>query len=602
MLNLWLVSKQHRASGFRSVLTIFAMVQEVRADRTGRPVMPILQASAQALNKLLEDKEPINPVLKLIFKTIFDKIETLVKLSSTQLTATKYKLNKNSVFDPAPDFLREEVVSHVRTFSPVELICTAVLVSYHMESRTNEELLGDVKNLRHRLRVRHKDLRVNTECWRTAWDFISKVGTDAEVVDYIPPPRRRKTVKKSSKRPTKAIKSKPSSRKKKPQRSNPRTNPRAKIPQKPSKAKKANRYLSSASSSELSSAPSSDSESSDEFTSGISSPLFPNILLATTNSSSRAQSQSANQSENAAKASALPLNTGEIDLVTGHVESAAEGGYDGLPLAHEESLSNQRSIEASNGLLIPEVLSDNNKQAGPGVDKDRCSIARTRAITVDAGHTQQTPAQSNNGLINDQAMVDVEFEDLEQNLEDTIIQNSLDSTKSTGIVALLESQDMSIDLTEQNENVFDYSLATQPQEMSSISIPRGLEPAGGNQLVKISISPRSEIPKSDRSNSNFPSSNLSTPVIKTEPDLNRLQGPDRMPPFNGTNPPPKPKSRFKPRVPPRPEWRSNAPMIAATSVATIKTENKEPVSKRPRERSPNRFGPVPKRPREDGCS
>jgi len=168
------VSKQNRASGFRLVLTIFTMIQEVMSGKRKRSSAPTLQASPQALLKVLDDKAPIEDVLKLKFKAIFDRYENLVKLSSTQITATRFKINNNSVFDPAPDFLRASGVEHVRTFSPLELIGTAILVSSHIDKRTDQELLEDVKAMRFYLRVKHKDLRVNAQCWVTVWEFVTE--------------------------------------------------------------------------------------------------------------------------------------------------------------------------------------------------------------------------------------------------------------------------------------------------------------------------------------------------------------------------------------------------------------------------------------------
>lgn len=139
-----------------------------------RSSAPTLQASPQALLKVLDDKAPIDDVLKLKFKSIFDRYENLVKLSSTQVTATRFKINNNSVFDPAPDFLRAPGVEHVRTFSPLELIGTAILVSCHMDTRSDQDLLEDVKAMRFFLRVKHKDLRVNAQCWVTVWEFVTE--------------------------------------------------------------------------------------------------------------------------------------------------------------------------------------------------------------------------------------------------------------------------------------------------------------------------------------------------------------------------------------------------------------------------------------------
>ncbi|TVY45025.1 hypothetical protein LSUB1_G000749 [Lachnellula subtilissima] len=176
------LSKQNRASGFRLILTVFTMIQEVMSGKRKRSSAPTLQASPQALLKMLDDKAPIEDVLKLKFKAIFDRYENLVKLSSTQITATRFKVNNNSVFDPAPDFLRAPGVEHVRTFSPLELIGTAILVSYHMDTRTDQELLEDVKAMRIYLRLNHKDLRVNAQCWVTVWEFVTEEMSRRQVV------------------------------------------------------------------------------------------------------------------------------------------------------------------------------------------------------------------------------------------------------------------------------------------------------------------------------------------------------------------------------------------------------------------------------------
>ncbi|KAK0110123.1 hypothetical protein ONS95_002776 [Cadophora gregata] len=173
------LSKQNRASGFRLILTIFTMIQEIHSSSKRKRYLisnsaPPLQASPQALLRILDDKREIPPRLKQKFTAVFDRYETLIKLSSTQVTATRFKVNHNSVFDPAPGFLRAARIVHVRTFSPLELVVTAILVAVHMDHRTNEQLLEDVKEMRLFLRKKHKDLRVNAQCWNTAWSFITK--------------------------------------------------------------------------------------------------------------------------------------------------------------------------------------------------------------------------------------------------------------------------------------------------------------------------------------------------------------------------------------------------------------------------------------------
>ncbi|KAL2069350.1 hypothetical protein VTL71DRAFT_15688 [Oculimacula yallundae] len=173
------LSKQNRASGFRLILTIFTMIQEIHSSARRQKYIdsntaPPLQASPQALLRILDDKKDISPRMKIKFKSVFDRYEKLVKLSSTQITATRFKVNHNSVFDPSPDYIRRAAITHVRTFSPLELVVTAILVAVHMDSRTDEQLLEDVREMRLWLRKKHKDLRVNTQCWTTAWMFITK--------------------------------------------------------------------------------------------------------------------------------------------------------------------------------------------------------------------------------------------------------------------------------------------------------------------------------------------------------------------------------------------------------------------------------------------
>jgi hypothetical protein len=157
------------------------MVQEVMAKqltkkkaRNARDA-PTLQASPQALLRVLDDQGDISPALKLKMKAIFDRYEGLVKLCSVQYTATKFKVKLNTVFHPAPKFLTDAGVNHVRTFSPLELVVTAILIAVHMDYRSDTQLLDDIKAMRQYLRIEHKDLRVNAQCWGTSWFYITEI-------------------------------------------------------------------------------------------------------------------------------------------------------------------------------------------------------------------------------------------------------------------------------------------------------------------------------------------------------------------------------------------------------------------------------------------
>lgn len=179
-----LVSKQGRASGFRSVVTIFAQILEVmhpsgnkRSNREGVGQKPILQASPQVLTKLLFDEPSLTEGVKAKMKDIFDKFQELVDLCTEDSNKNKlgFRVLRNSAFDPAPDFLQERTVGHVKTFSPIELMATAILLLVHKGSRNTKMLLGDIKEMRHFLREQHKDLRLNNGCWLTVWNFIETV-------------------------------------------------------------------------------------------------------------------------------------------------------------------------------------------------------------------------------------------------------------------------------------------------------------------------------------------------------------------------------------------------------------------------------------------
>jgi hypothetical protein len=134
---------------------------------------PTLQASQLVLTRILEDKAPIDEELKRLFRAIFDKFAELVEMSSTELSNSRRKINRDSAFDPTPLWLRDKEVDHGKSFSPIELIATAVLITIHMEKQTNKELLEDIIWMRHYLRTRANDLRVNIPCWRIVWEFVS---------------------------------------------------------------------------------------------------------------------------------------------------------------------------------------------------------------------------------------------------------------------------------------------------------------------------------------------------------------------------------------------------------------------------------------------
>ncbi len=146
-----------------------------RGNIEGVRLNPTLQASPQVLLKLLQNDSSPDETVKVTLKRVFDRYLELVKLSTVMTSARKltFKIIGNSAFDPAPDFLTHPEVAHVKTFSPLELLATAVLIFKHGESSMNDVLVEDIKEMRYYLRQKHKDLRLNNICWITAWTFIN---------------------------------------------------------------------------------------------------------------------------------------------------------------------------------------------------------------------------------------------------------------------------------------------------------------------------------------------------------------------------------------------------------------------------------------------
>lgn len=512
------------------------------ADKRAKASAPALQASPQALNKLLEDKEPINPVLKLKFKAIFDKFENLVKLSSTQLTATRYKLNKDSVFDPAPSFLREQSVSHVRTFSPLELIGTAVLVSYHMEDRSDEELLNDVRKFRHYLRMKHKDLRVNPQCWSTAWTFISSLGTDAEPTGAG---SRLGTGTKSARGATKrrprasnGAKTKAGPRAKKPQ-----INRRKKVPPRPSRSRVANGRRShiSPSSSELSSAPSSGSD--DASSNGSRSPFFPSLMPNKT-----VEKDPVDQAE-----AVTPAVTEEDTGVTSKLSSSVVKSNSNTGKTQSEatlvSLKDSLATQPITTTPVSQVVADDLVIESVNAVLTGELMSRTETIN-DLIVKEPTSRPSEDLSKLPEANTD--------SLPLPLIINGTSKSEATRPMDALGAQKSAPEDEASQEEVE--------------HVTTGAQNLDGNAL---SIVP--EAPNHDESDIFRVRNALPKPANGLEPKIN---SPRTVNP-SGVNIPPKSKSRFKPKAPPRDYRRLNTPSRASDITTPSSLCGDGPPTKRP---------------------
>lgn len=166
-------------------------------NREGAGHTPGLKSHQNPLQKLLVDDQSLDEGVKSKLKEVFDTYQRLLELSSDRSRHSRsgLKLKPNSAFSADPDYLYERGVGRVKTFSPLELVASCILIFVHMHNRSDHMLLGDIKEMRCFLRENQKDLRLNQDCWSTAWTYIETVmlqrrggeGTTESRVQRQPP-------------------------------------------------------------------------------------------------------------------------------------------------------------------------------------------------------------------------------------------------------------------------------------------------------------------------------------------------------------------------------------------------------------------------------
>lgn len=162
-----------RAQGFRMIVSIFAAIMEVDSP-SGNGVIPGFAITPAKLTKLIKHDELLTEKLKRVFKKVFDRFQQLLDSSVVRDgSQSGRQINDNSCFGRSPETLREQGQHHVKTFSPLETLSTAILLHVHGDMRNDTMLKGDIMDMRLVFRERHKDLRLNTQCWATAWDYIN---------------------------------------------------------------------------------------------------------------------------------------------------------------------------------------------------------------------------------------------------------------------------------------------------------------------------------------------------------------------------------------------------------------------------------------------
>ena len=158
-----------RASGFRNILICFSQIYECH-DPTATDGVPRLQHTIPSLERFSKNQDSLSTKTKSHLREVFTLFNELVEEDAATFGDRGYK--------------------RVKTFAPVELVAVAVLLSQH-KKRPKGMLRGDIATLRDHLRSKHEDLRMNGNCWASAWEYIDNLEGYRGAVDTS-------TIRKSS--------------------------------------------------------------------------------------------------------------------------------------------------------------------------------------------------------------------------------------------------------------------------------------------------------------------------------------------------------------------------------------------------------------------
>ncbi|KAF2810377.1 uncharacterized protein BDZ99DRAFT_570957 [Mytilinidion resinicola] len=164
IMKLLTAHTQSRSGGFRLFLACFAQILEVQHPTSANGI-PTLKTSVTAIDKLIKNPKALDDSMKSHLATVFTTFTELVN-------------EREAVF-------KDNGYERVKTFSPLEVVAVAVLISKYGDKRNHEMLLGDISMMRIIFRQKHLDLKLNGDCWRMVWEFVDTLeqfrgATDGE--------------------------------------------------------------------------------------------------------------------------------------------------------------------------------------------------------------------------------------------------------------------------------------------------------------------------------------------------------------------------------------------------------------------------------------
>ena len=149
------VCRNVRSSGWQNLLACFSQIMEISSGDWNGGSAPKLKAGAQMIKKLIQRPDLLDESLRARLHRTFATFQRLILHDASVFRNTKYARSK--------------------TFSPLEMVAVAVLISQYWESRSDALLCGDIALFRKEIRRDHPDLFLNAACWRTAWTFIENL-------------------------------------------------------------------------------------------------------------------------------------------------------------------------------------------------------------------------------------------------------------------------------------------------------------------------------------------------------------------------------------------------------------------------------------------
>ena len=163
------MTKTQRASDFKLILTCFVQIYECKHPTASNGV-PKLKGSMPALDKFCQSDKTLTTKTQSDLRAVFMLFDRLIKKS--------------------PETFTGEGFTRVKTFAPLELVAVCVLLSQKGD-RPEGMLVGDIRALREELRHKHVDLRLNEDCWKSAWEYIDNLEAYRGTVDSSTVPSRK---------------------------------------------------------------------------------------------------------------------------------------------------------------------------------------------------------------------------------------------------------------------------------------------------------------------------------------------------------------------------------------------------------------------------